>query len=231
MSGYDSAGTSTGAATKRRRVNLDPDFYPGTAPTTSRTKAVYKAQQEAQARLAAQQQPQQGEPSPRQPILSLASLPPDAIQRYLSRYGLLEPQGSLSYHHAVFPVPALPRTLHPPLDGRQLAIRRARMTYVPAARNARLAAAAGADPAGPAPGSAVASAAEVGTKRPWVEPTTPEFAGLSAFDDPHRVTERLAARATQHWEKRDSIKEAETLTNFMFSVRQRGKTLRATPAG
>ncbi|BGP41960.1 hypothetical protein JCM10450v2_006037 [Rhodotorula kratochvilovae] len=228
MSGYDSAGTSTGAATKRRRVNLDPDFYPGTAPTTSRTKAVYKAQQEAQARLAAQQQPQQGEPVPRQPILSLASLPPDAIQRYLSRYGLLEPQGSLSYHHAVFPVPALPRTLHPPLEGRQLAIRRARTTYVPAARNARLAPpAGGAEPVAPTPGSAAAA----GTKRPWFEPTTAEFAGLSAFDDPHRVTERLAARATQHWEKRDSIKEAETLTNFMFSVRQRGKTLRATPAG
>ncbi|GAA5944664.1 hypothetical protein JCM3775_007568 [Rhodotorula graminis] len=258
MSGYDSAGTTAGPATKRRRANnLDPDFYPGTAPTTSRTKAVYKAQQEAQARLAAQQQQQQLQqqqqyhhegPVPRQPILSLASLPPDAIQRYLSRYGLLEPQGSLSYHHAVFPVPALPRDLHPPLDGRQLAIRRARTTYVPAARNARLnptdppppppRSTANPDqqpPLAPAPNLATsttpAQGAAAGTKRAWVEPRTAEFAGLSAFDDPHRVTERLAMRATQHWDKRDSIKEAETLTNFMFSVRQRGRTLRATPAG
>jgi len=79
MSGYDSAGTTAaGPATKRRRANLDPDFYPGTAPTTSRTKAVYKAQQEAQARLAAQQQQQQLQqqqqyqqegPVPRQPIV------------------------------------------------------------------------------------------------------------------------------------------------------------------
>ena len=159
--------------------------------------------------------------------------------------GLLEPQGSLSYHHAVFPVPALPRDLHPPLDGRQLAIRRARTTYVPAARNARL---NPADPPRPPPSSTAHPDAPVpaqdlgasstpapgtatGTKRAWVEPRTAEFAGLSAFDDPHRVTERLAMRATQHWDKRASIKEAETLTNFMFSVRQRGRTLRATPAG
>jgi len=159
--------------------------------------------------------------------------------------GLLEPQGSLSYHHAVFPVPALPRDLHPPLDGRQLAIRRARTTYVPAARNARLNPAdppppppsSTAHPNAPAPAqdlgasSTPAPGTATGTKRAWVEPRTAEFAGLSAFDDPHRVTERLAMRATQHWDKRDSIKEAETLTNFMFSVRQRGRTLRATPAG
>lgn len=67
--------------------------------------------------------------------------------------------------------------------------------------------------------------------RPWLEPKTPEFAGLSAFDNPDVVLSRLAARATQHWDKRESLKEAETLTNFMFSVRNRGRTLRATPAG
>lgn len=70
-----------------------------------------------------------------------------------------------------------------------------------------------------------------GTKRPWIEPKTPEFAGLSAFDDPQKVIDRLAARATAHWDKRDSLKEAETLTNFMFSVRNRDRKLRATPAG
>ncbi|GAA5999276.1 uncharacterized protein JCM10292_001722 [Rhodotorula paludigena] len=270
MSGYDSAGTS-GAGGKRRRANLDPDFYPGTAPTTSRTKANYKAQQEAQQRaasshaLAQQQQQSQYEQQhqhARQPVLSLASFPPDALQRYLSRYGLFEPQGSLSYHHAVFPVPALPETLHPPLQGRALAVRRARQTYVPAARNARIEAAqqqqqqrqaemqmqideaaqggagGAAGPSGGAEAGADEPAGAAGlngggsaTQRPWLEPKTPEFAGLSAFDEPHRVVERLAARATQHWEKRDSLKEAETLTNFMFSVRNRGHTLRATPAG
>ncbi len=67
--------------------------------------------------------------------------------------------------------------------------------------------------------------------RSWLEPQTADFASLSAFDHPDVVLQRLAARATQHWDKRESLKEAETLTNFMFSVRNRGRTLRATPAG
>ncbi|BGP26207.1 hypothetical protein Rt10032_c10g4243 [Rhodotorula toruloides] len=250
--GYDSAGTSAGpSTTKRRRVNADPDFYPGTAPTTKRlqAKAQLAASQNAQLQqLALQENVQQ----PRQPIISLASLPPEALQRYLSRYGLLEPQGSLSYYHAVFPVPPLPATLYPPLDGRTLNFRRAKQTYIPAVMNAKIAAAlaaavgeAGAGGAtqengavadGTAPAEPSASATDAfiparGTKRRWIEPKTPEFAGLSAFDDPQKVIDRLAAKATAHWDKRDSLKEGETLTNFMFAVRNRDRKLRATPAG
>jgi hypothetical protein len=204
--------------------------------------------------------------------------------------GLIDPQGLLSYHHAVFPVPALPETLHPPLDGRQLNVRKAKMTYIPAARNAKILAARAAaaaatggeggdeattanttsdDPvpvtnnsgqagdgaadaamttaaaAAAASGSAdppatddaaVAASSAPGSRltpqaRSWLEPKTADFASLSAFDHPDVVLQRLAARATQHWDKRESLKEAETLTNFMFSVRNRGRTLRATPAG
>lgn len=215
--------------------------------------------------------------------------------------GLIDPQGLLSYHHAVFPVPPLPETLVPPLEGRQLNVRKAKQSYIPAARNAKILAARGeaAQASGPAaygpegtgegpdlqtsaattegsaavgpssatgtvapastssglqppvsavtttpaggtatltttPAAAADSArdrAALGPTRPWIEPKTPEFAGLSAFDDPDVVLARLAARATQHWDKRESLKEAETLTNFMFSVRNRGRTLRATPAG
>ncbi|GAA5956014.1 hypothetical protein JCM10213_006534 [Rhodosporidiobolus nylandii] len=173
----------------------------------------------------------------RVPILSLASLPPAALQRYLSRYGLLPPHSSLSYHHAVFPVPLLPATLHPPLDRdtRTLQFRTAKRTYVPAYRNARLAASTSAEEGAGAAGEGEGAEGEgkkaQGKKRKWVDPKTPEFAGLTAFDPPERVMERLAVRATAHWEKRDTIKEAETLTNFMFSCRSRGHTLRATPAG
>ncbi|GAA5977530.1 hypothetical protein JCM10908_005003 [Rhodotorula pacifica] len=317
MSGYDSAGgastvsysaaqagsSTTGGAggggLKRRRVNADPDFYPGAAPTTKRAQANWRAAQEQAAarqtslqQLSAQQQQQQQQQmqqqqqqqrdiemqQPRQAILSLATLPPEALQRYLSRYGLLDPQGLLSYHHAVFPVPPLPETLHPPLEGRQLNARKAKMTYIPAARNARILAARGAAIAGGGAGEdaasvngqtgagdattgdvtangaattdapAAPSSAAAATPNPpaavptsssrlaahprvWLEPKTDDFASLSAFDNPDVVLQRLAARATQHWDKRESLKEAETLTNFMFSVRNRGRTLRATPAG
>lgn len=203
--------------------------------------------------------------------------------------GLIDPQGLLSYHHAVFPVPALPETLHPPLDGRQLNVRKAKMTYIPAARNAKILAARAAAAAAAATGgeggdevttanangddpvpvtnnsdqvgdgatdavmtttaatgsadlpatdtaAAGAAASVPGSRltpqaRSWLEPKTSDFASLSAFDHPDVVLQRLAARATQHWDKRESLKEAETLTNFMFSVRNRGRTLRATPAG
>ncbi|GAA5860687.1 hypothetical protein JCM3774_006251 [Rhodotorula dairenensis] len=302
MSGYDSTGTvnsyttsaaaqgTSGTGQKRRRANADPDFYPGAAPTTKRAQANWRAAQEQAARQSSmqqlsqqqqqqmQQQQQQRDmdmQQPRQPILSLATLPPEALQRYLSRYGLIDPQGLLSYHQAVFPVPALPETLHPPLDGRQLNVRKAKATYIPAVRNAKIIAARtaagvgehdqaadeqagaskdstapstlrdtnGTDPVGGVPPTATAPAAAAATAavlpgsrltpqaRTWLEPKTADFASLSAFDNPDVVLQRLAARATQHWDKRESLKEAETLTNFMFSVRNRGRTLRATPAG
>lgn len=70
--GYDSAGTSTGpSTTKRRRVNADPDFYPGTAPTTKRLQAKALASQNAQLQQLAQQE---AAPQPRQPIVSLRHL-------------------------------------------------------------------------------------------------------------------------------------------------------------
>lgn len=77
MSGYDSAGgasstfggpstataagaSNAGGGTKRRRVNADPDFYPGAAPTTKRAQANWKAAQEqAQIRNAQAMQQQQ----------------------------------------------------------------------------------------------------------------------------------------------------------------------------
>ncbi|GAA5867159.1 hypothetical protein JCM1840_001502 [Sporobolomyces johnsonii] len=231
--GYDSS-----TATKRRRIGTaDLDYAYVANPTTSRTKqaASQRAQAEAarQAAAAAQGIPH----NPDKPILSFASLPPTALQRYLVRYGLLEPQGSLSYHHAVFPVPPLPATLHPPLDGRALNFRRAKQTYDPARRasrrTARLAA-AGAEQPQPVPqqhDAGLPSGGDDPSQRRWHEPKTGEFARLTAFDDPQKVVDRLAKRAATHWEKRDSVKEGETLTNFMFSVRMRGHTLRATPPG
>lgn len=146
--------------------------------------------------------------------LSLATLPPASLQRYLSRYGLLEAQGSLSYHHAVFPVPALPAVLPPPLIGRTLVNRRSSKPRIDPVLNGE---------EGPAPGEGEASndapmeevqpVEEVqlmtgrGRKRVWQEPKTPEFANLSAYDDPQLVVDRLAARAKAHWDKRDSVKE------------------------
>jgi hypothetical protein len=45
----------------------------------------------------------------------------------------------------------------------------------------------------------------------WQEPKTPEFADLTAYDDPQTVVNRLASRAKEHWDKRDSVKEGSVL--------------------
>ncbi|GAA5902926.1 uncharacterized protein JCM6883_007282 [Sporobolomyces salmoneus] len=214
MSGYDST------TSKRRRIGtVDLDYAYVAHPTTSRTKAAEAARQQQQ-----QQQMQVGssmnnvgnggqQQQGNGPIISFSALPTTALQRYLLRYGLLEPQGSLSYHHSVFPVPPLPSTLYPPLEGRTLNTKNAQQTYVPARRIAHL----------PQRTRAEQEEEEEG-ERDWIEPKTEEFAKLTAFDDPRLVVERLAKRATAHWDKRDSVKEGETLTNFMFSVRMRGES-------
>lgn len=44
-------------------------------------------------------------------------------------------------------------------------------------------------------------------QREWTEPKTQELTNLTAFDDSRSVNERLAKRAAQHWDKRDSVKE------------------------
>ncbi|SDA01451.1 BZ3500_MvSof-1268-A1-R1_Chr10-1g02679 [Microbotryum saponariae] len=251
------AGATT-SSTKRRRVEGDYGYI---APSTSRTAAkAAAAHQAAQAststptstsssrahahantssHASSQNTVASGtqflNPTPREqemmaaakarfaaPTLSLASLPPPALQRYLSRYGLLESHGSLSYHHAVFPVPPLPVTLPSPLTGRQLSSRRLYRPVTTATGGANTTAMAE-DQHG---------TTSTPAKRPrWQEPKTAEFKGLSAYDDPVVVTNRLAAKAKEHWDKRESVKEGETLTNFMFALRMRAHTLRATPPG
>jgi hypothetical protein len=135
-------------------------------------------------------------------VLHLSSLPPAALQRYLSRYGLLTPSASLSYHNSVFPVPSLPAVLHPPLDreSRTLNYRTAKLTYDPARRNARILAAEeeeeeGVEEAGEKK-TEEGGEGQRGVKRKWVEPRMGEFMGLRAYDPPEKVLERLAARAT-----------------------------------
>ncbi|GAA5989276.1 hypothetical protein JCM11641_003859 [Rhodosporidiobolus odoratus] len=237
--------------THQQLTQPDLDWTPTLPqPTTARAKAnahreqQYYQQQQQQLHPQQQQQQQQQqqyqqqyEATQRTPILSLASFPPAALQRYLSRYGLLPPSTSLSYYHAVFPVPLLPAHLAPPLDreNRTLNYRTAKRTYVPARRNAKLASASdsageeqqaveeGREGSSGAPGPA--GGAGQGKKRKWVEPKTEEFRGLTGFDGRDKVLGRLAGRATAHWEKRDTIKEAETLTNFMFSCRFRAAVL------
>lgn len=143
--------------------------------------------------------------------VALAAQPPASLQRYLSRYNLLEPS-SLSYHHAVHPVPPLPATLIPPLTGRLLNKTRSKPPHT--LRSYRddeelplraaevdgsvlVATTSGTKPTAGAPAK----------KRVWQEPKTQEFADLSAYDDPQLVVERLAMRAKAHWDKKDSVKE------------------------
>jgi len=52
-------------------------------------------------------------------------------------------------------------------------------------------------------------------QRPWREPKTEEFAELTSFDDPKLAIERLAKRATMHWDKRDSVKEGYVFTSLV----------------
>ncbi|GAA5997636.1 hypothetical protein JCM5350_005757 [Sporobolomyces pararoseus] len=213
-------------SSKRRRIGtVDLDYAYVAHPTTSRTKAAAQAeaarQQQAAAQSSSSTNLNQGGHGHNQqqasgPIISFSSLPSTALQKYLIRYGLLETPGSLSYHHSVFPVPPLPATLYPPLDGRSLNSKNAQQTYVPARRIAKL------------PQGKEEQNPDM-LQRNWIEPKTEEFADLTAFDDPRLVVERLAKRATAHWDKRDSVKEGETLTNFMFSVRMRDKNLKAIP--
>ncbi|KAK4046681.1 hypothetical protein OIV83_005884 [Microbotryomycetes sp. JL201] len=237
---------SYASSDKRRRLD---DGYGSAglyvAPSTSRTAA--KARNDRAAHEAALKQattrPKDDLPAP---VLDLATLPPAALQRYLSRYGLLEPHGSLSYYHAVFPTPPLPNTVEPPLHGRQLQLRKPASVFPSSADQA----AASDDPNG-APAQMATTAAEQahvehavaqgeqpaavtvskGKKRAWHEPNAPEFARLSAYDDPQVVINRLAQRATAHFATREGIKEGEFLTNFMFALRMRSHTLRATPPG
>ncbi|KAM0790182.1 hypothetical protein ACM66B_005500 [Microbotryomycetes sp. NB124-2] len=244
---------------KRRRID---DGYGSAglyvAPSTSRTAA--KARNDRAAHEAALKQattrPKDDLPAP---VLDLATLPPAALQRYLSRYGLLEPHGSLSYYHAVFPTPPLPHTVEPPLHGRQLQFKKPQSVFpisqqqqqqVPPSRQPATDA-NGNSLEPPPPAHMATTAAEQahveqavahgdqppavtvgrGKKRVWHEPTAQEFARLSAYDDPQVVINRLAQRATAHFATREGIKEGEFLTNFMFALRMRSHTLRATPPG
>lgn len=137
----------------------------------------------------------------------------------------MEPHGSLSYHHAVFPVPPLPLTLQPPLNGRLLNTRRPSSLHHPAPLPAptpptngvattpsaqaatETAIAQGEQPAVVVVGGVGAGAGSRGKKRPWEQPKTEEFSGITAFDDPQTVVQRLAERAKGHWDKREGVKE------------------------
>lgn len=125
----------------------------------------------------------------------------------------MEPQGVLSYHHAVFPVPRLPSSLKPVLDGRTLAPRQPRHALIrdlvnetpPPVEEEE-------DPMNQALDNQqqedqLANAAAATLKRKWQEPKAAEFANLSAMDTPDVVQRRLAAKAIQHWHERTNIKE------------------------
>lgn len=273
-------------SSKRRKVDRQSDFDTPyvAAPSTSRT-AAKAAALAASVRQAAVDALKISGPNAGQregshvALLSLATLPPASIQKYLSRYGLLEPQGSLSYHHAVFPVAPLPEILTPPLTrrnsvsaggygsstGRDSSRDRRRAWALEEPRQDDLSpivnynhlksnqTSAQNSPIVSPPTSANTPEYS-GTSVPlngstssngasqlasnnlhkrnwWAPPKTIEFTGVTAYDDPHIVVERLAAKAKIHWDKRDSVKEGETLTNFIFALRMRDKTLRATPPG
>ena len=174
--------------------------------------------------------------------------------------GLLEPHGSLSYHHAVFPTPPLANSIEPPLNGRQLQLRKPSSVF-PHHQHQQEGDGAGLDhssneqqrtePNAAPPAHMATNQAEVhqvehavatgqqpaavtvgrGKKRLWQEPKTAEFQKVSAYDDPQLVIDRLAQRASVHFTSREGIKEGEFLTNFMFALRMRSHTLRATPPG
>lgn len=225
--------------------------------------------------------------------LSLASFPPPSLQKYLSRYGLLEPTGALSYHHAVFPVPPLPSILTPPLlrrmsiatqsqakkskprhllnevidpiggMGSERHVRAGTLDAPNGNASAAAAGAAGTSASGSGSGrntpmmrlnehgveedamtgsatpyditaalestsTSLLSSSSTSSrrrKRTWHEPKTNEFANLTAYDSPAVVVERLAKKAKLHWDMRDSVKEGETLTNFIFALRMRGMSI------
>ncbi|KAK4048150.1 hypothetical protein OIO90_005914 [Microbotryomycetes sp. JL221] len=255
---------------KRRRLDDGYGSSAGlyVAPSTSRTAA--KARHDRAAHEAALKQattrPKDDLPAP---VLDLATLPPAALQRYLSRYGLLEPHGGLSYHHAVFPTPPLANAVEPPLHGRSLQFKRHASVFPqpdslpgssqPATSTSTSTSHVGdkqaQQPQGvldqaPPPHMAVtaderhkvdeavaqgqqpaAVTVSKGKKRAWHEPKAVEFARVSAYDDPQLVINRLAQRASAHFTTREGIKEGEFLTNFMFALRMRSHTLRATPPG
>ncbi|KAK4706154.1 hypothetical protein P7C70_g53, partial [Phenoliferia sp. Uapishka_3] len=242
-------------SSKRRRI--DQDYSAFVAPSTSRTAA--KAAANGRAAEAARTAQLKKDDNVHIPLLDLATLPPASLQRYLSRYGLLEPHGSLSYRHAVFPVPPLPAHLIPPLTGRGLNKTRSKPAHtlrsyeddgeVGGGRRARPHHGNRSGSGGSGSGSGTetglkhnggangattngrSNGAGREKKRVWQEPKMQEFAELSAYDDPQLVVDRLAARAKEHWDKKDSVKEGETLTNFIFALRMRAHTLRATPPG
>lgn len=236
-------GTATGSVTGGAD-DYNQVYVP--QPSTSRTLARArqdKRQQEQQARQS-QTRPRDDPPA----VLDLTKLPPDALQRYLSRCeswirawgggasavpentdcpmlflpdGLLEPHGTLSYHHAVFPVPPLALHLQQPLDGRQLvtppAPHAAAITDIAPTHDEHVATSQRqvdqvhdqVDRGDQPPAVTVVGAHA--RKRQWQQPHTPEFQHLTACTDPRVVNDRLAQRAKIHWDQRDGVKEGSVL--------------------
>ena len=157
---------------------------------------------------------------------------------YLLHYGLVDP-GALSFHNAVFPV----RTSYRHITNVAAASSSSSSQSQVQTQEPQLAHAAQADEQ-EAQDATTGENAERASKRQktnprrpptcewqWHPPPVPELGTVSALDEPASVRGRLVDRIRTHWDECETIKEGETLTNFLFAVRMRDKVLHATPRG
>lgn len=125
--------------------------------------------------------------------LDLATLPPESVHKYLLFYNLLPPQ-PLKHEHAVRPLAA---TTHPEKVQRR--------------RAADLATAESQAPMD----------IDGAPSRDVSPPAAEELSGPPPLgQEPDQADRRLVALATAHWTRAQSIKEGETITNFMYALRK-----------
>lgn len=226
-------------SSKRRKIHLPQNDFdtpyiaaPSTSRTAAKAAAIAASLRAATVEALKLSGPNAGNTSNGSfhiPLLDLKTLPPEAIQRYLSRYGLLGEGnggggGGLSYCCAVFPTPPLAEVLSSPLnvnrlDSEIIVTRRSKpldllnhefVDILPTTTSL------GSNSGGIGAGGSKKRSNE------WFEPKMKEFKNVTAFDEQDIVVNRLAEKAKVHWDKRDAVKEGETLTNFMFALRMRG---------
>jgi hypothetical protein len=137
--------------------------------------------------------------------LDLATLPANAIHKYLLHYGIVPPQ-PLDYGHAIFPPLAEPSPAEASDD--QPASART--------RNVRSKRGFEEDEQPPKRSSTVL------TYRQLVDrPPTEELGGApDVVQEPEAADDRLVSLATRHWHAMGTVKEGETLSAFMFKLRR-----------
>ncbi|GAA99073.1 uncharacterized protein L969DRAFT_428862 [Mixia osmundae IAM 14324] len=169
----------------------------------------------------------------RMPTINLGTLPPAALHRYLLHYHLLAPQ-PLSNRQACQPFAQVDAPLPglPVSPASEPSRKRKREAPLSAADDEIQDVSASTEdqelPRGTGEGFFDATMDDLDDDSIGL-PQAEQLRDLSVWDGPDEAKERLARLAHSHWDRFPTVKEGETITNFMFAVRMKGKALKAVP--